>query len=103
MKLGFVWKIPFFAVVTCICMALLAAEVVAFYELAHHDCTGLEDNCSVCQRAKAAADFLDTLRLVCLFPFFSLFVLFLPEIFQLLKEYSLIPSSLITLKVRSDT
>jgi hypothetical protein len=103
MKLGLLGKIPLLAMIACISMALLTAEVVAFYELAHHDCTGSENTCPVCQRAKAAADFLDTLRIACLFAFFTIFILFVPEFLRIVKEFIPNLSSLITLKVRSNT
>jgi hypothetical protein len=102
MNLAWAKKIPLLAMIACISMAVLAAEVVAFYELAHHDCTGTE-SCPVCQRAKAAADFLDTLRLACLFAFFPIFIPFVPEFLTLIKEFIPNLSSLITLKVRSNT
>jgi hypothetical protein len=100
-----VWlrKIPLLAVVLCISMAVVVTEAVAAYEFAHHDCTGLEDNCAICNRVKAAADFLDTLRLECIFAIFFIFTMFIPAILKPFRELNLVLLSPITLKVRSDT
>jgi hypothetical protein len=104
MKLDLVRKIPLLIVVVCIALAVVITETIAAIELAHHDCTHyINDDCTVCHRVKAAADFLDTLRLACLFAFFYIFILFIPEIITLPIEFILVPSSPISLKDRSNT
>jgi hypothetical protein len=102
MKPELVRKIPLLVVVICIALAVSVSEAIAAHELAHHDCIGKENGCPVCQRAKAMADFLDTLRLACLFAFFSIFILFIPEILKFHGECILVYSSPITLKDRSN-
>jgi hypothetical protein len=103
MKLGLFRKIPLLAMVVCISLAVFVTEVIASYELAHHDCIGMENGCTVCQRAKAAAEFLDTLRIACFFAFSSIFVLFIPETNIFPEEFIPVLSSPISLKDRSNT
>ena len=93
-------KIPLFALVVCMSLVVVVPEVVAAAHLVHHDCTGEKDSCPVCRQVKAAADFLDNLKLTSFLAAFSVFLMFLAQIIVLFIENIPCLFTLIALKVR---
>ena len=102
MKLHLQRKLPLFALVLCISLAVVFAEVLAAAHL-DHEKIKIGTDCPDYLRLKAAADFLDTLQLAILFIASSVFFMLLAQAFIIIEEYIFSRLSLITLKVRQDT
>ena len=102
MKLHLQRKLPLFALVLCISLAVVFAEVLAAAHL-DHERIKIGTDCPDYLRLKAAAHFLDTLQYAILFTSFSVFLMFLPQTFIIIEEFIFYRLSLIALKVRQDT